>query len=213
MSFTIYLIYSPFTLSAPFWGMPILPPVNSLFILLSYLERTLTETSGERARISQLECRDNAGNEAGSTGPQRHPHKSVSQASSSRFVRYSSCVTLSSGLRHILTVSNVDKVDETMDSIREQMDLTNEISDAISNPVNMGHGVDEVSFIGGTAQEKSFLNLELWLTDRTSSRPSWKPSSRRSWTTVSPEQSAHLCMRPYHQLESRRAESVSILYF
>jgi charged multivesicular body protein 4 len=31
-----------------------------------------------------------------------------------------------------------------MDSIREQMDLTNEISDAISNPVGMGHDIDEV---------------------------------------------------------------------
>ena len=30
-----------------------------------------------------------------------------------------------------------------MDSIREQMDLTNEISDAISNPVGMGHDIDE----------------------------------------------------------------------
>ena len=44
-----------------------------------------------------------------------------------------------------LTISNVDKVDQTMDSIREQMDLTNEISDAISNPVGMGNQVDEVS--------------------------------------------------------------------
>jgi len=42
-------------------------------------------------------------------------------------------------------ISNVDKVDQTMDSIREQMDLTNEISDAISNPVGMGNQVDEVS--------------------------------------------------------------------
>jgi hypothetical protein len=39
----------------------------------------------------------------------------------------------------------VDKVDQTMDSIREQMDLTNEISDAISNPVGMGNMIDEVS--------------------------------------------------------------------
>lgn len=31
-----------------------------------------------------------------------------------------------------------------MDSIREQMELTNEISDAISNPVGMGNMVDEV---------------------------------------------------------------------
>ena len=44
----------------------------------------------------------------------------------------------------ILIISNVDKVDQTMDSIREQMDLTNEISDAISNPVGMGNQVDEV---------------------------------------------------------------------
>ena len=34
-----------------------------------------------------------------------------------------------------------------MDSIREQMDLTNEISDAISNPVGMGNQVDEVRLI------------------------------------------------------------------
>lgn len=39
----------------------------------------------------------------------------------------------------------VEKVDQTMDAIREQMDLTNEISDAISNPVGMGNMVDEVS--------------------------------------------------------------------
>ncbi|KAK4684905.1 charged multivesicular body protein 4A/B, partial [Tremellales sp. Uapishka_1] len=37
----------------------------------------------------------------------------------------------------------VEKVDQTMDAIREQMDLTNEISDAISNPVGMGNMVDE----------------------------------------------------------------------
>ncbi|KAG8862232.1 ESCRT-III subunit protein snf7 [Tulasnella sp. 330] len=33
---------------------------------------------------------------------------------------------------------SIDKVDATMDSIREQMELTNEISDAISNPLNVG---------------------------------------------------------------------------
>lgn len=31
-----------------------------------------------------------------------------------------------------------------MDKIREQMDLTNDISDAISNPVGMGIVLDEV---------------------------------------------------------------------
>lgn len=49
----------------------------------------------------------------------------------------------SEALKGIHTSLNVDKVDQTMDSIREQMDLTNEISDAISNPVGMGNQVDE----------------------------------------------------------------------
>lgn len=51
----------------------------------------------------------------------------------------------SSRFRFEFSRSNIDKVDSTMDSIREQMDLTNEISDAISNPVGMGHDIDEVS--------------------------------------------------------------------
>jgi len=38
---------------------------------------------------------------------------------------------------------SIDKVDATMDSIREQMELTNEISDAISNPLNVGIENDE----------------------------------------------------------------------
>ncbi|PWN97459.1 Snf7-domain-containing protein [Tilletiopsis washingtonensis] len=46
-------------------------------------------------------------------------------------------------LRNIHGSLNIDKVDSTMDSIREQMDLTNEISDAISNPVGMGNDIDE----------------------------------------------------------------------
>ncbi len=46
-------------------------------------------------------------------------------------------------LKQIHGSLNIDKVDATMDSIREQMDLTNEISDAISNPVGMGADIDE----------------------------------------------------------------------
>ncbi|TIC00812.1 Snf7-domain-containing protein [Wallemia mellicola] len=42
----------------------------------------------------------------------------------------------SDALKSIHGNLNIDKVDSTMDSIREQMDLTNEISDAISNPVH-----------------------------------------------------------------------------
>lgn len=38
---------------------------------------------------------------------------------------------------------NVDKVDQTMDDIREQMDLANEINAAISTPLGMDLGLDE----------------------------------------------------------------------
>ncbi|KAJ3003968.1 ESCRT-III subunit protein snf7 [Thoreauomyces humboldtii] len=38
---------------------------------------------------------------------------------------------------------DINKVDATMDDIREQMDLANEISDAISQPVNFGVEYDE----------------------------------------------------------------------
>ena len=43
-----------------------------------------------------------------------------------------------------------------MESIREQMDLSNEISDAISNPVNMGIEVDDVS---GTRRDRYMMPL------------------------------------------------------
>ena len=46
-------------------------------------------------------------------------------------------------LKSIHGSMNIDKVDNTMDSIREQMALTNEISDALSNPVGMGAELDE----------------------------------------------------------------------
>ncbi|WFD41500.1 ESCRT-III subunit protein snf7 [Malassezia psittaci] len=38
---------------------------------------------------------------------------------------------------------DIDKVDNTMDAIREQMTLSNEISEAISNPVGVGNELDE----------------------------------------------------------------------
>ncbi|KAI8808530.1 Snf7 family [Cladochytrium replicatum] len=37
---------------------------------------------------------------------------------------------------------NIDKVDATMDDIREQMDVANEIATAISQPVGFGAGLD-----------------------------------------------------------------------
>lgn len=39
---------------------------------------------------------------------------------------------------------DINQVDSTMDDIREQMDLANEISDAISQPVGLGLDMDEV---------------------------------------------------------------------
>ncbi|KAJ1551257.1 Charged multivesicular body protein 4C [Nowakowskiella sp. JEL0078] len=38
---------------------------------------------------------------------------------------------------------DINKVDQTMDEIRDQMDLANEISDAISQPVGFGLDMDE----------------------------------------------------------------------
>jgi hypothetical protein len=81
----------------------------------------------------------------------------------------------------------VEKVDQTMDAIREQMDLTNEISDAISNPVGMGNMVDEVSLRGEAGGADG----------RTSSRPSWKRWSRKSWTTGCAAQIVCRCTRPH----------------
>ncbi|AYO44104.1 Vacuolar-sorting protein SNF7 [Malassezia restricta CBS 7877] len=49
----------------------------------------------------------------------------------------------SAALKSIHANMDIDKVDNTMDSIREEMALSNEISEAISNPVGMGHELDE----------------------------------------------------------------------
>ena len=50
-----------------------------------------------------------------------------------------------------------------MDSIREQMDLTNEISDAISNPVGMGHDIDEDEreLMGRALEENSVIVAQM----------------------------------------------------
>lgn len=56
------------------------------------------------------------------------------------------------------------------------MDLTNEISDAISNPVGMGNMIDEVRLLIWCCK------LRISLTCRTSSTQSWKLWSRKNWT-------------------------------
>lgn len=48
----------------------------------------------------------------------------------------------SNALKHLHGEYDIDKVEETMDDIREQVDLADEISDAISRPVNNEY-VDE----------------------------------------------------------------------
>ena len=48
------------------------------------------------------------------------------------------------GPRRLRVCSNIDKVDATMNSINEQRDIANEISDAISNTANLGLEIDEV---------------------------------------------------------------------
>jgi len=46
-------------------------------------------------------------------------------------------------LKQIHGSMSIDKVDATMDAIREEMEVANEISEAISNPLNVGHEIDE----------------------------------------------------------------------
>lgn len=100
--------------------------------------------------------------------------------------------------------SNVDKVDQTMDSIREQMDLTNEISDAISNPVGMGNQVDEVRYAPVTSRRESAHKLY-----RTSSRRSSKRSNRRNWTTDWLGPNVHRSTHPLRQSACLQVVSVS----
>ncbi|ORZ33813.1 Snf7-domain-containing protein [Catenaria anguillulae PL171] len=46
-------------------------------------------------------------------------------------------------MKQIHGAMDINKVDQTMDEIRDQMDLANEISDAISQPVGFGVDMDE----------------------------------------------------------------------
>ena len=49
--------------------------------------------------------------------------------------------------RHFPVCSNIQDVDAQMDSIREQMEVSNQISEAISSPHNLGIDIDEVSLM------------------------------------------------------------------
>ncbi|ORY90777.1 Snf7-domain-containing protein [Leucosporidium creatinivorum] len=57
---------------------------------------------------------------------------------------------------------NVDKVDATMDDVRNQLELTNEISEAISNPAGMGIDIDDQDLADELAElEQEELNKRL----------------------------------------------------
>lgn len=104
-----------------------------LFLVIS----NTSLTPGQRDRIREPERGDNGSDEERRGRSQRHPLEAVRISFSSGLL-----IRVSMGLH--AHNSKVEKVDQTMDSIREQMDLTNEISDAISNPVGMGNMIDEV---------------------------------------------------------------------
>ncbi|QRW26865.1 vacuolar-sorting protein SNF7 [Rhizoctonia solani] len=70
-------------------------------------------------------------------------------------------------LRDIHGNLTIDVVDATMDKVREQMELTNEISEAISNPLNMGVDIDEDELKDQLAElEQEELNDRLMGADR-----------------------------------------------
>lgn len=67
-----------------------------------------------------------------------------------------------SALKDIHKQLNIDKVDATMDEIREEMERTKEIADAISNPLNVGVDVDEDTLKDELAQlEQEVLDEKL----------------------------------------------------
>jgi charged multivesicular body protein 4 len=95
-----------------------------------------------------------------------------------------------------------------MDQIREQMDISNEISDAISNPVNMGIDVDDVSFpLSVTDLDTDFDTV---MSRRRSSRTNWKSWSKSSSTTVLWVPNGLPCI-PWHRQRMPSAENVSLI--
>jgi len=93
----------------------------------------------------------------------------------------------------------VDKVEETMDDLQEQIELQNETADALARPMNaFGIGEDEVS-VGGCARaaysgcframtharrgSRAAVDCTT-LGRRMSWRASWRNSSRRRWTST-----------------------------
>ncbi len=90
----------------------------------------------------------------------------------------------------------MDKVDSTMNSINEQRELANEISDIISNPVNAGFEIDEVRppslSVGVCVKSVCGANALLQTpARRTHSKRNWRSSSRTVSTSDSWAQITH----------------------
>ena len=97
----------------------------------------------------------------------------------------------------VLVFSNIDKVDATMNSINEQRDVANEISEAISNTANIGLDIDEVRKLWGRGRllfDDRTFGLPESMVCRTISRQSWENSSRRISTNDSWAQIMYQCI-------------------
>lgn len=72
-----------------------------------------------------------------------------------------------------------------MESIREQMDLTNEISDAISNPVGIHSDVRLLSFPPEALLIRKYSHWMAFSWTSLNCRLSWTALSKTNWTNVS----------------------------
>lgn len=95
-------------------------------------------------------------------------------------------------LRDIHGNLTIDKVDATMDQVREQMELTNEISEAISNPMGMqGVDIDEDDLKNELAElEQEELNDRLMGADRAPVHTPAGPSTVSAGRTKAEEEDA-----------------------
>lgn len=190
------------------------PPSSPTRISTSRLtHHNLALFADERARVCQHEPADDGGHEARIGSTQGNPRKDVRPACPRLLGAelpprpVSLTVLLTPFDRALATLScstrNIDKVDATMDSVREQMELTNEISEAISHPAGLTNDADEVSLrpllISHFGYLSTFISPVLTRlvvcahppSHRRISRRSSRRSSRSSSTTVFSAQSAH----------------------
>lgn len=118
----------------------------------------------------------------------------------------------------LMAYSNVDKVDATMDEVRNQLELTNEISQAISDPAGMGIDVRIFdTFTGFLPADKADNPFSRRWTTR-SWQTNWQSSSRRNSTSGwqvpkqhrsihQPRRSLRVSLSPYPRSHKRITHS------